>query len=360
MPLTRLEDLNAVALTDVLRAAPALDEARVVAVQVDRLGGEKGAMSGAARIALEYDRPEMDAPRTLIAKFAVEDPGLRAINSALGLYRREVAFYMQLADRVALPTPRCYYAHYADTTGAFLLLLEDLVAARNGSRVAGCTLAEAELIIGEIARLHAAWWLQPCLGKLDWLRPFDLGPLQETYRRSWNVFVARMGSRLTDELRTIGELLGTHLAALFERYWDAPWTLVHNDIQLDNIFFSGADAAPKLTIIDWQSVVRGQGALDVAGFLGGNLTIEERRAHEDRLLKLYHQQLLKRGVRGYSLADLRAGYRAALFDGFSRMVIAIASQLTPEQERIHRDILWPRYSAAVLDLQADALLRQLG
>jgi Ecdysteroid kinase-like family len=351
---TQIAELSAGVLTSILRESGALVAAQIVDARATSFGDGKGAMSSTVRIALRYDQPEPQAPRSLIAKAAPTDPAMRAIGADLGLYRREVGFYTQLAGQVTMPTPRCYYATYAEETGAFLLLLEDIIGTHNGDRATGCDLVIARRAVAELVALHAAWWQDPQLSAMTWLQPFDPRPLQATYQRAWPTFAARMGPQLPDTLRAIGERLGGSLSTIFARYWEPPWTLVHNDFQLDNLFLS-ADGE-QLTVIDWQSALRGQGALDVAGFLGGNLSVEDRRAGEAELLRSYHAGIVGRGVVGFSLNDLCLGYRRAIFDGFSRMVIAVASELGAEQARVHREILWPRYSTALLDLQADALL----
>lgn len=345
--------LSAEALSRLLR----IDGGRISSLQVSPVGDGRGAMSRTARIALTYDGPATGAPATLIAKYTPSDPEMRAIGQSLGLYRREIGFYQELASRVQMLSPRCYAAQIAEERGEFLLLLEDITAAQNGDRAAGCSPAVARQAVIELAALHAVWWQRPLLTELGWLQPFDPGPLQETYQRAWGRFVELMGSQLSDELRTVGERLGRRLSAVFDQYWAAPWTLVHNDFQLDNLFFRPDGA---ITVIDWQSVVRGQGAMDLAGFLGGNVSVAQRRATEADLVQMYHTALRERGVTGYALDDCWRGYRLALFDGFSRMVIALASNLTPRQAQVHREILWPRYSAAVLDLRCDALLDELG
>ncbi len=347
------EALNAAWLTMVLREAGTLTHTQVVAAQITILGGTKGAIGQIARLLLTYDNNESAAPQSLIAKFASTDPALRTLGNALGLYLREVSFYRELAAQVEVRTPYCYFAAINSQSGECLLLLEDLAPARNGDRVAGCNPSEALLVVQALATLHADWWMHPALARLDWLRPFDSAPLEAAYQQAWGPFTTKLATLLSPELLRLGEQLGANLATVFAGYWDEPWTLLHNDLQLDNLFFS---ADMQLTIIDWQSAVRGRGMLEVAGFLGGNLSIADRRAHEQPLLEAYYAILLKRGVRAYSFEQCYLDYRVSMFDGFSRMIIALASNLREEQERAHRDVLWPRYSTAVLDLNAGELL----
>jgi hypothetical protein len=96
--------------------------------------------------------------------------------------------------------------------------------------------------------------------------------------------------------------------------------------------------------------------LDVAGLLGANLSVEQRREHEMQLLRSYYATLLDRGVQGYSFEQCLTDYRISLLDGLSRIVIALASKLRDEQEWAHREVLWPRLSTAILDLRVGELL----
>jgi hypothetical protein len=48
-----------------------------------------------------------------------------------------------------------------------------------------------------------------------------------------------------------------------------------------------------------------------------------------------------------------------MFEGLFRMVMAIGGgDLRDEQERAHCDVIWPRFCAALLDLNAGELLPQ--
>ena len=75
------------------------------------------------------------------------------------------------------------------------------------------------------------------------------------------------------------------------------------------------------------------------------------------LLRLYHGVLSENGVSGYSFAQCLEEYRFSMFDGLLRMVIAVGGgNLREEQERAHREAIWPRNCAALLDLNVAELL----
>ena len=62
-------------------------------------------------------------------------------------------------------------------------------------------------------------------------------------------------------------------------------------------------------MIDWQVIHRGTGTFDLGYFLSQSLTVEDRRAHEDDLLSLYHECLVAQGVQNFSLDQLHKAYR---------------------------------------------------
>jgi hypothetical protein len=331
----------------------------VVSFKAEVLGGTKGALGQVARLSLAYDADQENTPRSLIAKFGPADPEQRAILA--GFYGREIRFYRELAGQVEFRTPHCYYSALNTQTGDVVLLLEDLAPARNGERAVGCSPAEAELAVREIAKFHAAWWEDPQLAEQDWLLwPTTTARLQrwqDLYQQRWAPFAAKMGPHLPKPILEIGLRFRSQVIQVFEQFHQSPRTLIHNDYMLDNLFFSATDVNTSLAVIDWQFLAYGGGMLDVASFLGGNVSIEDRRAHELDLLRTYHTLLVENGVTGYPFSQCWDDYRFSMFDGLFRMVIAIGGgNLRGEQERAHRDIIWPRFSAAILDLDVGSLL----
>ena len=84
---------------------------------------------------------------------------------------------------------------------------------------------------------------------------------------------------------------------------------MHGDYRLDNLLFAERHG---VTVLDWQTVSWGPPLVDASYFLGGCLPIEERRGHEERLLRGYHEQLLAHGVSGAELGALLGGVPALL------------------------------------------------
>ena len=83
-------------------------------------------------------------PDRLIAKLPSPDPTSRATGIALRNYEREVKFYNEIQPTVDIRVPHCHFADWNETTGDFVLVMEDMAPAEQGDQIAGCSVAEAE------------------------------------------------------------------------------------------------------------------------------------------------------------------------------------------------------------------------
>ena len=355
------EELSADWLNDALGNSAAFENTRIASADIHILGGTKGFSGQLARVTMGYAAGEVNAPPVLVAKCAAQDREARETYHAFGFYEREVRFYRELADQAHLRVPRCYHLDFDPASGHFILLLEDLAPARNGARAAGCSLAEADLAIRAIAGLHAAWWGSPQLYDKAWVSSYNAPAVmhmqQDMYQRSLQPFIEIMSGRLPVDFLHLAERFGDRIEDVQRKFFEQPRTLVHNDYMLDNIFFFNEGNDVALALIDWQFVVAGNGMLDVASFLGGNISTEMRRRHEPDLLKLYHSILVRSGVEGYSFAECYDDYRFSMYDGILRMVIAIGGLgMRDEQKAAHRDSICPRFCAAALDLEVGELI----
>ena len=112
-----------------------------------------------------------------MGKFASSDEQSRATGLALRAYEIEVRFYQEVATRVAARVPALYAAEVEPDTGWFTLILEDIVGARQGDQIEGCSPEVAAAALGEMAGLHAPCWEAPDLAGLDWLNRNRLSPM---------------------------------------------------------------------------------------------------------------------------------------------------------------------------------------
>lgn len=64
-----------------------------------------------------------------------------------------------------------------------------------------------------------------------------------------------------------------------------------------------------MRVIDFQLLREGQGETELCYFLGGSMTIENRRKHERDLIQLYYDEMLAHGVTNYSMSECLASYQ---------------------------------------------------
>jgi hypothetical protein len=325
---------------------------RIDAVEMERVG--TGQMCDTFRLRLSAAPGSAEFPPTIVAKLPSADETSRATALALGSYENEVRFYQQLAPRLGVRTPRVYHADIDVATASFVLLLEDLSPAVTGDQLAGCSPAEAKRAIFELVGLHAPLWDDPSLVELAWLHR-DRAGQQEFMLEMMPVFWAGFRDRYVDAL---GPDVTEAGGLLLERLSDyilgetEPWTVVHGDYRLDNLLFSGAGEAATVTVVDWQTVTHGPALQDVAYFVGAGLLPDDRRAHEDDLVRLYYDRLLAAGVEGYGWDRCWNDYRRGTWSG---LVMAVAASMLVGRTQRGDEMFMAmahRHSRHALDLDA--------
>jgi hypothetical protein len=350
------DDIDADWLTGRLREAGHTD-VRVRAFTGERIG--TGQIGLCIRYRLELDGGEGSAPRSLVGKFPSDDATSRATGVQLRNYLKEVCFYRELAGRLDVSTPRCYFADIVGEGPEFMVLLEDLHPARQGDQLEGCDADVARAAVLELVGLHAPSWNDASLRGIDWLgepSAESSALVRELYRSMLPGFLDRYSARLEgDEAAIIARVAEADTGPLF-RGLPSPFALVHVDYRLDNLLIDRSSATPRVSVVDWQSITLGSPLSDVAYFLGAGLLPELRREVERDIVAGYHRALVERGIHGYELDACWDDYRRGTFAGFG--VTVIASMLVQQTER--GDDMFTamarRHARHALDLGAEAFL----
>ena len=293
---------------------------RITAVQAQSIG--TGQVGENVRFTLAG---EGDFPPSLVGKFASLDPVSRQTGAAQMTYAREVCFYQDFQRQVAIQTPRVLHVAIDPDTQDFDILMEDLAPGEQGNQLAGCSIPQAELAMREIAALHGPLWGQAIPAQEAVIRhdaPEAGETLHAVYEALAPGFLARYAGRLSERERTLVQQLAPKLrgyhpsAGGFAQVGGA--TLVHGDYRLDNMIFGGPY---PLAVVDWQTLAVGAGPSDVAYFAGTSLAPEDRRQHEERLLRLYCDSLGRHGVQ-LAFEDCWQLYRRYAPGGLIMAVIA--------------------------------------
>jgi hypothetical protein len=358
---TNPNELSAEWLTATLEAAGALHGAQVTSFSTSPVGEGIGMLGILARVALSYDRPAPEAPPTVIAKFPSAVPGNRAIGMTYRLYEREVNFYTRVSSEIeGLAAPRCYGGQYDPATGDSFLLLEDLAAYRTGDQVAGCSAAEAMMILDAVIALHASYWdridhpLLEGVTKVD--DPPQIAGIAGGCAVGWDPCVEMFPEAMPEEIRAVRDRFLAAVPELHRMVGRLEQTVIHGDLRLDNMMFGDAANLRPVVLLDW-TLTKTSGLHDVAYLVSQNVDLEERRAHEVEIIEHYHRGLIDHGVEGYSLEQCWADYRLVVLHLFAYAVL-IAGTLDPANDRgsaFMRQML-QRSSAAVMDHGLLALL----
>lgn len=291
----------------------------------ERIGQGRGFAGSIRRLNVSYSG-DSEMPHTIVAKSPSADLKIRDYAIRDGMYQRETMFYRELATESGIPVPDCYFADLDPDFGDFVLLLEDLIALEEGDEIAGCSLAQAALVVRSLARLHARWWNDGGVAGLDWLggdadTPTGTKTLQARYQDAWGRTTDTLADIYAPELFMIADKFGDGLSAVLEASASGNQTLNHGDCHLGNLFFRD----DEVVFTDWQNVMVTSPALDIAYFIQGSLPVETRRSHERELLDIYLSTLRENGVTGYSPDQLIEDYRRGLLRTLIPSVLSVAN-----------------------------------
>ena len=281
------------------------------------LGKGQGFLGDIIRLRLKSDAPE--APTSVIAKLPKK--ANRATGEMLGVYEREILFFQDLAERVPARTPNIYFSHYDRDAGSekqkpilkafdrmpgfmtpliatmgakvaagknrkYLLIMEDLGNLEVGDQLAGASIEQCAKALGHIASTHRSFWNAPELDEKFWLLPMDIDARMR--HRMFKKSLPALRKIATDSLKTHLDWLESNSARLMTSFTrDAPKTLVHCDLRLDNVCF----AEDSCAYLDWQLTRVGPAAYDIAYFLGGALSPDTKADEERELVRGYHREL---------------------------------------------------------------------
>lgn len=347
-------------LTRALRQTGTIMNATVKSFDTKMIAEGVGLLGQLAQVSLHYEGFDAEAPRTLIAKFPAEAGENREVGDSFRFYEREVRFYDEIASEVELRTPRCYFSAMDIEADEYVLLLEDLAPARVGDQLAGCSAAEAELAIRELAKFHATWWESPRLAEIDWM-PLGNDPVNKSvegiYQNAWDPFVERFGDRVPKSVLETGEKLATRAGKLLDELAEPPRTIYHGDYRVDNLFFATPQGGDPLAVIDWQISARGRGLYDLGYFISQSLEPAVGMATWMDLLKIYHSTLIENGVQGYDFDQCLHDYRlATLYCLVYPVVVGGTLDLSNERGVALATAMLERGVNAIVDLKAGELM----
>lgn len=316
--ITHLGQVTPGWLTVVLSRGGALTHGTVTAFDVEP---GRGNWSTNASLLVRYaEGSQGDLPQRLFLKMVATDLKDGAFGpSEVTYYTRD---YVDLPDA---PLVRWYDAAYSAEQRCYHLLLDDLsqthVTAADKPVTLGYGLALAE----GLAVLHAWWWGAARLAQIG--APLPTPKQIRTFVQKVEPGIGYLLDLLPqsseetkphwpDAIRT---LFAKHPQSMIHRTQRTNgFTLVHSDVGEQNVLVPRHGDRP-IYIIDRQpfawSLTTWLGVYDLAYTLVLDWDVETRRRLEMPVLRHYHDQLVKRGVSGYSWAMLLDDYRLCVAMG---------------------------------------------
>lgn len=129
----------------------------------------------------------------------------------------------------------------------------------------------------------------------------------------------------------------------------APTTLLHNDLRLDNVLFSGTECA----FIDFQLVRKGPAAQDIAYFITSAVAADAAPEVRDRILAAYHNAL---AIEDYTQASLKRDYQRAIMVILANMSGAADVELGNERGHNMMQAWLERLKACAAEIEPATLL----
>lgn len=258
------------------------------------IGGGAGVLGELARLTLHYEE-QTNAPDTLIAKFSSPVAEARAVAGSMSFYKNEHLFYQSLVSEVPIHTPISYYQSYSPEDQEFVLLMSD-IEGEVVDQVQGCSLKKAEIAIDELAKLHAWGYRQNRAEKVSWLRSLTNEEFTtaavDAVKANASITVEKLSDIAPDWLKELAPDFHKSLPGYMENIQQDMTTLLHGDFRADNLIFN----LSQLTTIDWQILLKGPGAYDLAYFLSQSLDISDRREHGETLINRYLDNMNQLGI----------------------------------------------------------------
>lgn len=253
------------------------------------------------------------APTSLFTK-SLPTLEVRMISGITGHARAEGRFFQQIRPELQIEAPVAYASWFDRDSAAAVHLLEDLVASKQATFCdATTTVTEAmatEMVL-LLAQMHGQLLSDPRLDTdFGWLVPFDRWFKGGITKLGIDVYheqaMVQAADRIPAALMDRRPALWDAVMASLEPHVNGPTTLLHSDVHIGNWYQTGDG---HMGLCDWQCIARGHWSRDLAYAITAALTVEDRRAWEEGLVRTYAEALSATSGSTVTFDEAFLGYR---------------------------------------------------
>lgn len=294
------DDITTELLTDVLREhRPGLVVESFQLANTELCGD--GFASTADQVVLDLKYAEGSAPdmpgRVMLKTMLVSPHAPKA------MYLNEVRFYHDIRPHIELETPQCYASLFDPQNGQFGIIMDDLnvKGASFPKATQALNLQQISGLVKTLARLHAQFWNSSCLkNEFSWIPTPCSGGMFDIFSK-FGLGIITEQIRKHPFKQSLIDPIGLNLDQMWQIMWEVerhfevyqPRTILHGDSHIGNTYLL-PDGSGGL--LDWQLIVMGCWAHDLAYLIVTGLETEFRQRHERDLIALYLEELKRRGV----------------------------------------------------------------
>jgi hypothetical protein len=283
---------------------PKASERRIASIEIDKNFGPWSLLGKAVRVLINYIEAESE-PKSMIVKFQVSasEP------------KKEGEIYKLLSEAKTPFIPKLY-----GVFGEGNLVLEDLSPAH--SVLKAFDENQAREVISILAEVNSQFWGDTLISKDD--QSHFVNSININFEQSWDIFKNRYQEQLGKEIYDFqwiwknADIVSTQLTS-------DPIAFNHGDVNRGNLLFPN-DGSGKPMLIDWQLAGQKTLPFDLSYFLIKSLNPQERRKHEDMLIRKYYQLLPEQIRSACSFDRLMLNYRACV----TRSMLSAVTKIGPK------------------------------
>ncbi len=268
-------------------------------------------------------------------------------------------FFLGLRQRVDIEAPQGYWAAVDPASWRSITVLEDIAVTKGATFLApttGFTKGEIVDLVQNLGRLHGPLWGDPAIATLKTPRQYS----ENTdafldFRKRAAVGMQRSREVMPPPL--LGEADRLHDATIrsMQLSTDSPngtaRTLLHGDCHAGQTYRTAAGA---MGLCDWQGLLQGNWAFDVAYLINTGCEPDDRKAWLDDLLDAYLDALAGAGGPRLAASEALLTYRQHAFWPYTAWAFTIGRAVyQPKMQPVETCLtLMRRTAAAIHELDA--------